>query len=102
MVKNGGCKFIYTAYVLYFLNNYFSLTSAGAADKNYSVIVECVYTETVWPQSPEQLYTLTDNKSNIRWTLRATVARLPIGTAGLLATQVKLRPLSVSAGVMGR
>lgn len=45
---------------------------------------------------------LMGNRSNVRWTLRVTVALLPIGTAGLLATQVKLRPLSVSAGVMGR
>lgn len=42
------------------------------------------------------------NKGNIRWTFKVTVAHFPIGTAGFLATQVKLRPLSVSDGVMGR
>uniref|UniRef100_A0A3B4TRQ6 Uncharacterized protein n=1 Tax=Seriola dumerili TaxID=41447 RepID=A0A3B4TRQ6_SERDU len=49
------------------------------------------------PYAPER-----KRKTSIRWTLRVTVARLPMGTAGLLATQVKLEPLSVSTGVMGR
>lgn len=39
---------------------------------------------------------------DLRCTSRVTVARLPIGTARLVATQVKFFPVSVSTGEMGR
>lgn len=66
------------------------------------ILILMSYSYSYTSTSSSYIKQMKEVNSDVRWMLRVTVARLPIGTAGLLATQVKFRPLSVSKGEMGR